>query len=883
MKKALLLTMLAFGVIASLQAQSRGPSFVKLNQPVSFGQANSVLRTSLNLSTSDEFRLTKTDRDNIGFTHYRLQQYYQGVPVDGCVYSMHEKGGKVTHLSGSYHTVGSLTTLPRISSAQALSSAMNYVGARKYAWQEPGEGFPEPKGVLVIWTDPEIKAQPRLAYKLEIYAIDPLSSAFIFVDAQTSQVLAQHARIHDADVPATGTSLYDGNVAFTADFTGSLYRLRQASSGSGIQTYSLNGSTSNYAGATDITSSTSNFTGDPTAVQAHYGAEKTHAYYIQNHGRNSYNGAGGLIRSYVRYGNNVVNAFWDGTNNRMSYGNGNGTTYGPVISLDITGHEITHGVTQYSANLVYQREPGALNESFSDIFGEMVEYFGKGSNDWLMGTEIGIGQSGAFRSMANPNLYGDPDTYGGTNWYNPNCSNPNPNTNDYCGVHINSGVQNKWFYILVTGESGTNDIGNAYNVTGIGRTKASNIAYRNLTVYLSSSSTFAAARTGAIQAAIDLYGAGSPEVIATTNAWYAVGVGSAYSAPDSQAPTAPTNLAASGTTSSSTSLNWTASTDNIGVTGYNINVNGSNVATSATNSFSLTGLNPSTTYSIYVTAYDAAGNVSGPSNTISVTTAAGSSNQLLLGSYFETGLGGWTDGGSDCARVRSTTNSYEGSYSMQLRDNSGTASSMTYNSLNVSGFSQIEIKFYFRAISFENGEDFWVQYNGGSGLATVASYAAGTSFNNNTFYVATIVLDAANYNFPTNAQFRFRADASANDDQVYIDQITITGLSGGALKSQHNSIRELTAGEILELAPVGKQLGGEVLVFPNPATDVIRIQTDLEAKSINIFNAEGKLMKRIGSSDLTNPIDVSTLKSGVYFLSVETKDGLVETKRFVKQ
>ncbi|MEZ4849341.1 MAG: M4 family metallopeptidase [Bacteroidia bacterium] len=152
----------------------------------------------------------------------------------------------------------------------------------------------------------------------------------------------------------------------------------------------------------------------------------------------------------MSYSSNYVNAFWDGT--RMTYGDGDGVNYGPLVSADITGHEITHGVTEYSANLVYQRESGALNESFSDIFGEMIEFHATGSNDWQMGTDIGIGGSGAIRSMNNPNLYGDPDTYGGSNWYNPNCGTPTQ-FNDYCGVHTNSGVQNKWFYILAAGES----------------------------------------------------------------------------------------------------------------------------------------------------------------------------------------------------------------------------------------------------------------------------------------------------------------------------------------------------------------------------------------------------------------------------------------------
>ena len=127
----------------------------------------------------------------------------------------------------------------------------------------------------------------------------------------------------------------------------------------------------------------------------------------------------------------------------MTYGDGNlAQGYRPLVSLDICGHEITHGVTTYSANLTYSYESGALNESFSDIFGECIENTASGSNDWMMGCDIGVSGCGAFRNMANPNQFGDPDTYKGTYWYT--------GTGDNGGVHYNSGVQNKWFYVLTS-------------------------------------------------------------------------------------------------------------------------------------------------------------------------------------------------------------------------------------------------------------------------------------------------------------------------------------------------------------------------------------------------------------------------------------------------
>ncbi|HEY6564462.1 MAG TPA: M4 family metallopeptidase, partial [Pirellulaceae bacterium] len=200
----------------------------------------------------------------------------------------------------------------------------------------------------------------------------------------------------------------------------------------------------------------------------------------------------------------------------MIYGDGNGTTYGPLVTLDIAGHEITHGVVEFTSGLIYANESGALNESFADIFGEVIENYASGTNDWLMGDQIGIGQSGALRSFSNPNQFSDPDTYLGNFWYTA--------TGDNGGVHTNSGVQNKWFYNLTVGGAGVDDNGVAYNVTGIGMQDAAAIAYRNTDVYLAPSSSYIQARDGAVQSAIDIFGFGSQQHLSTVAAWSSVGI-----------------------------------------------------------------------------------------------------------------------------------------------------------------------------------------------------------------------------------------------------------------------------------------------------------------------------------------------------------------------
>lgn len=1023
MKRLLLFTFLLV-LIASVEAQVQRPApekihpgFLKIEDGYSRTQAQSLFQQSFQLTSADEMRLLKTETDNIGFTHDKFQQVYKGIIVDGATYTLHSKDGLVKTMSGNFRDIKNAEVTPSLSPSVSLNFALAHIHARVYAWEDAvKDGYPgynKPTGQLVIFADPEFRGSPRLAYKFDIYAAEPLYRAWVYVDAITGKVLKENSRIHETNTAGSASTLYNGNRSITADYTGSSYRLQQTASGGGVQTFSLNNGT-NYGSATDITSSSSSFTSDPAANQAHWGAERTYDYYLTKHGRNSYNNTGGVLKSYVHYSNNYVNAYWDGT--RMTYGDGDGSSYGPLVSLDICGHELTHGVTEYSANLTYSYQSGALNESFSDIFGESIENYSLGNNDWLMGDDIGIGGSGALRSMKNPNQFGDPDTYLGTYWYT--------GSGDYGGVHTNSGVQNKWFYILSAGESGTNDIGKSYNVTGIGITKAAAIAYRNLTVYLSSSSNYTDARTGAIQAAIDLYGAGSAEEIATTNAWYAVGVGSIYcagcinyctsagnnssyewiktvtvgsftnssgaagytdftgqtinlvagsnnnislvpgfssttyneywkiwvdfnkdgdftdageqlfasgaskttvtgsivipasasgttrmrvtmkynstpssscetfsygevedytvsfgtAAPDNQPPSAPV-LSSTGKTATTINLSWTASSDNVGVTGYEVYVNSALKTTTTSLSYTVTGLSASTTYSIYVKAKDAAGNATN-SNTISATTqGSGGGPTTILAHYFETGWDGWLDGGGDCGRY-SGSRSYEGNYSIYIRDNSGTQSAMTSKSYNVSSFNQLVIDFYFYAYSMENGEDFQVKYYNGSSWNTVATYVSGSSFSGDGFYHATVTLNSGT--FPTNAQFRFQCDASSNSDIIYIDQVSVTGTNTFAVgRSQQNTQScEPVSSNIRGIVP--QELGNRLVIYPNPAINSLSFQADQTIQSVRIYSLNGALLKLFVNVKNGTPLNISMLRSGLYIARFETPDGII-TKKFIKK
>ncbi|MEL6864603.1 MAG: S8 family serine peptidase [Bacteroidota bacterium] len=348
---------------------------------------------------------------------------------------------------------------------------------------------------------------------------------------------------------------------------------------------------------------------------------------------------------------------------------------------------------------------------------------------------------------------------------------------------------------------------------------------------------------------------------------------------DTTPPSQPTNLTVSNEQDTQVSLSWNASTDNVGVTGYEIFVDGTAIGTVAGTSANVTGLSVCTTYSFGVRALDAAGNASGIATASGTTTGcSGGGTPFTEAYYFETGFDGWADGGSDCARYNGSR-SWEGSYSIRIRDNSGVASSMTSPSYNLAGLGSVEISFYFYPNSMENGEDFWVRYNDGSGWQTVATYASGTSFTNNSFYSATVTLDAASFNLTDGAQFRFQCDASANADRIYIDEVVVTGsaVSGSAVGPI------VTIEEIPVLQTFGEEDIEEedIKLFPNPASGLVSVSIAEEIKQIIIFSIQGKEMFRrtYEGMDQTN-IDVSQLPVGAYLISIQTEEELI-SKRLI--
>ncbi|WP_310394471.1 M4 family metallopeptidase [Hymenobacter sp.] len=506
--------------------------------------AQQVLRQQLALTADDQLLPLRTETDQLGLSHQKFAQHYKGIRVERADYSVHLKGGAIESISGDFEKIAGLSTTPKLSAAAALSRALDFVGARRYMWQDAAEeaGLKQqednpaatyrPAGELVIVRS-SLTGQRVLAWKFNIYAQQPVSRAYVYVDAQSGQVVSQDAIIKHAAATGTFATRYSGTRSSATETATGGFRLRELTRGLGIETYNARKGSS-YTAAVDFIDADNSWTEynnanfDDAALDAHWGAQSTYDYWKNVHGRNSWDNGGAKIKSYIHFddtpgdGVGFENAYWNGS--VMTYGDG-ASRFRPLTSLDVCAHEIGHAVCERTANLAYENESGAMNEGFSDIWGAAVEFYAAPAKaTWLIGEDIDKVRP-ALRSMSNPNAEGQPDTYKGTNW---RATTTNPTSaNDYGGVHTNSGVLNFWFYLLSVGGSGTNDIGNAYSVATIGIDKAARIAYRTESVYLSGNSTYANARTFSIQAATDLYGAGSAEVTAVTNAWFAVGVGAA--------------------------------------------------------------------------------------------------------------------------------------------------------------------------------------------------------------------------------------------------------------------------------------------------------------------------------------------------------------------
>jgi len=499
-----------------------------------------VKKADFDLSSSDKMQL-KSISDNHGRTLATYQQFHNSIPVEGAIYKVRENKTKIDAF-GSTAKRMSVSSNYKINAAAALEIALRKINAKQYIWESKKLGSlvrkdisAKPQGELV-YVGPNFSSELKdyyLVWKFDIYATNPQSSQTIYVDANSGKIILTIDLNRDANYAGQslgkGKGRYTGEVAFNTKQYADGYRLEGLQGKYKVPMYTWNMNHADNASDEVITefidedniwTDLHNKNNDEVAIDIHWGMQKTIEYYGEKFNRNSIDDKGMTIIGLAHLGTNVENASWTG--GWAQFGDGYDT---PYVGLGITAHELTHGVTRFTAGLIYQGESGAMNESFSDIFGVAVEFYvgkDKRENIWMMGNELYT--HGSMRNMSNPKAQGQPDTYGGVNWVNPLAVNY-----DNGGVHINSGITNYWFYLLSEGGQGVNDFSNSYDVKAIGLAKAEKIAYITLTEYLSPSSNFRDMRQATLMVAEDLYGLGSDEYKQVTNAWYAIGIGAAYS------------------------------------------------------------------------------------------------------------------------------------------------------------------------------------------------------------------------------------------------------------------------------------------------------------------------------------------------------------------
>ncbi|MFL8939220.1 M4 family metallopeptidase [Rossellomorea oryzaecorticis] len=493
----------------------KGPDFLsgKLSKGIvknekdvkKFMKANKEL---FKIDPHSELTLIEKTTDELGSTHYRFSQTIKGVPIDGATFIIHtNKENEVTGATGQLYDKAAkkvTKTKSSISKNAASDLAWKHINLSKSDTVTDNQNVAGPKSDIKNTTVKndlvihEKDGEFNLAYKVQLQFIKPYGANWqIFVDAEDGHVLEAVNAVTDAGTTGYGYGLLDDYKSLNTYYSNGTYYLydvtkpmngvietRTANNGSSLPgNYSVdsNNAWTAYSQAAD--------------VDAHAYAGKVYDYYKNTHNRNSFDNNGATIRSTVHYGSNYNNAFWNGS--QMVYGDGDGSTFTSLSgALDVVAHELTHAVTERTAGLQYQYQSGALNESFSDVFGYFLD-----SGDYLMGEDVYTpGVSGdALRSLSNPPQYGQPAHM--NDYINTSSDNG--------GVHTNSGIPNKA----------------AYNtIQSIGKAKAEKIYYRALTVYLTPTSNFSYARAALLQSAADLYGSGSSTYNSVKAAWDAVGV-----------------------------------------------------------------------------------------------------------------------------------------------------------------------------------------------------------------------------------------------------------------------------------------------------------------------------------------------------------------------
>ncbi|MEV8019427.1 M4 family metallopeptidase [Streptomyces sp. NPDC086554] len=474
----------------------------------------------LGLGAKEKLVVRDVTKDGDGTTHTRYERTYDGMPVLGGDLVVDEaKSGKTEGVTKA--SKAQLKGVDTTADVKASAAEKQALGAAKAEGSKKTDADRAPR--KVVWM---AKGEPTLAYETVVGGLQhdgTPNELHVITDAATGKKLFQWQGIENG----TGNTQYSGQVTLGTAQSGSNYTLTDTTRGS-HRTNNLNRGTSGtgtlFSGADDVWGNGQASNLETAGADAHYGAALTWDYYKNVHGRSGIRGDGVGAYSRVHYGNNYVNAFWSDSCFCMTYGDGAGNAK-PLTSIDVAAHEMTHGVTAATGNMTYSGESGGLNEATSDIFAAAVEFNANNAQDvgdYLVGEKIDIrGDGTPLRYMDKPSKDGSSKD----SWYS-GIGN--------IDVHYSSGVANHFYYLLSEGSGAKVINGVSYNsptsdglpVAGIGRDKASLIWFKALTTKFTTTTNYAAARTGTLAVAGELYGTTSAEYKAVADAWAGVNVGS---------------------------------------------------------------------------------------------------------------------------------------------------------------------------------------------------------------------------------------------------------------------------------------------------------------------------------------------------------------------
>ena len=463
-----------------------------------------------------ELTLRRYQADFMDRRHLRFSQTHEGIPVWPSEVNIHlSPDGDVDLMNGaSAPTPTKMSTRPVLTASDAVKRIRTHFAENG----EPSDDAEVTAGPDLIVYAPGDKPA-RLAWKTELtFSFD--ARWITVTDAMNGKVLTAYNRITSAGTGGSGTDLFGVRQSLSIWEENGLYYMvntgkamyNAAASDPPNPKTTVGGivildaenqpNTSDVKSIPPVEDVISQYPDSgwiPDAVSAAINFSETYDYYLERHNRNSVDGKGGSIHAVVRLGRDYNNAFWDSETRVMYFGDAS-----PFAgALDVVAHELTHGVTSNTANLIYRNQSGALNEAFSDIFGEMTEARTNGAPDWVIGTML----SAPLRNLKDPGAL----SFRFGQSYPSKMSEYFSTTEDNGGVHINATIISHAFYLLAEGLNGA-----------IGIRDAERIFYRALAFHLVPASRFADARLACIRSAEELFGEDSGQTLRTAEAFDAV-------------------------------------------------------------------------------------------------------------------------------------------------------------------------------------------------------------------------------------------------------------------------------------------------------------------------------------------------------------------------